>query len=270
MIDDYRFFNEFYDGQIVKKESEKYKLFKLLLVSCVAVIGLFFVLIDLSYIAEFILLVLGMIWNLYLGLNKKLSLAISVVVGMLYLMFTSSFGLYANGLVYVACYIPLQLIATVKDYGEGDHIQIRKKITDYNRILFIIFFLAVTVVLCLFDVNAGSRFVLFDGISAGLLICSALLRNERYLEYYIFRIFALCASIALWIQIAVEFGTHGSLLILIMYAVYLTYDISKCILDHKNYVNEYMISSKEVQKIEDDRLREEKLKVYNNSKNDKK
>ena len=155
MIDDYRFFNDFFDGQIVQKESQKYKIFKLMLVSCALVLGIFFVLSGFSYPAELFLLALGIFWNLYLGLSKKLSLAISVVVAFLYLLFCSGFGLYSNAFIYLACYIPFQLIAIVKDYDEGDFVQVRKKMTDYNKILFIIFFLAVTVFLCLFDAAMG-------------------------------------------------------------------------------------------------------------------
>lgn len=262
MIDDYRFFNDFFDGQIVQKESQKYKIFKLMLVSCALVLGIFFVLSGFSYPAELFLLALGIFWNLYLGLSKKLSLAISVVVAFLYLLFCSGFGLYSNAFIYLACYIPFQLIAIVKDYDEGDFVQVRKKMTDYNKILFIIFFLAVTVFLCLFDAAMGSRFVLFDGISAGLLVCSALLRNERYLEYYIFRIAALLISIALWVQVVIEFGTHGSLLIVIMYAVYLVYDISKCVLDQKNYVNEYMVTTEKYEEEHRQEIIDEKVSKY--------
>lgn len=270
MIDDYRFFNDFYDGQIVKKESQKYKLFKLMLVSVALVIGIFLVLADFSYPAELLLLGLGIVWNLYAGLSKKFSLLLSLLVAFLYLIFCSGFGLYANAFIYLAVYIPFQLIAVVKDYGSGDFVQVRKKMTDYNKILFIIFFLFITAVLCLFDVGLGSRFALFDGIASGLLVCSALLRNERYLDYYIFRIAALLMSIALWVQVAIEFGTYGTIMIIIMYAVYLVYDASRCFYDQANYVNEYMVATQDFEKEQDKVLVEEKVKEYQKMKNTKK
>ena len=43
MINDYRFFQEFFDGQIVKEESDRYKLFKIMLISCFSAAGLFMV-----------------------------------------------------------------------------------------------------------------------------------------------------------------------------------------------------------------------------------
>lgn len=269
MINDYRFFQDFYDGQIVKKESEKYKLFKLLLVSCFSVIGLFFVLVGICNWAEFILLEVGMIWNFYMGLSKKVSLVLCFIVGMIYFFFACNFGLYANGLIYIACYIPFQLIATTKDYEEGDFIQIKKNITDWNKILFIIFFMVLCVVLCLFDVANGSRFIIFDGFSASLLICSAILRNERYFEYYVFRIFALVMSIVLWVMVALEYGLTGSLLIIVMYVSYLIFDIVNYFTQNRTYLNEYMVLSNHYKEIENKKVVEEKLKVYKKSEKSK-
>ncbi len=269
MINDYRFFQDFYDGQIVKKESEKFKLVKLLLVSCFSVVGLFFVLLGTCNWAEFILFELGMIWNFYLGLGKRVSLVLCFIVGMIYFFFACNFGLYANGLIYIACYIPFQLIATTKDYEEGDFIQIKKGITDWNKILFIIFFAVLCVSLCLFDVANGSRFIIFDGLSASLLICSAILRNERYFEYYVFRIFALVMSIVLWIMVALEYGLTGSLLIILMYFAYLIFDIINYFVQNKTYVNEYMVQSEKYTKIENVKIVEEKLKVYRKSEKSK-
>ena len=84
MIGEYRFFQEFFDGQIVQEESEKYKLFKILLFSCFSALGLFFVFIDICNVAEFLLLELGMLWNIYSGLDKKWSVFLGVCVGFLY------------------------------------------------------------------------------------------------------------------------------------------------------------------------------------------
>lgn len=266
MIGDYRFFQEFFDGQIVKEESEKYKLFKLLLVSILSAFGLFFVFIDICNIAEFLLLELGMIWNVYSGIDKKTSVGLGVCVGLLYFFFASNFTLYANGLVYIACYIPLQLIASTKDYSEGNFIQLRKSITDANKILFFIFFLCVFVFFALFDASMGAMFSIFDALSASLLLCSAILRNERYVEYYTFRIFALITSILLWVRVIFEFGTIGSLAIIIMYACYLIYDVVTFFVQHSTYVNQYMLQVEKHEKIQSQLEAQEKLKVYEKTK----
>ncbi len=269
MIGEYRFFQEFFDGQIVQEESEKYKLFKILLFSCFSAAGLFFVFIELCNIAEFLLLELGLIWNIYSKLDNKISIFLGVCVGLLYFFFASNFALYSNCLVYIACYIPLQLIATTKDYSEGNFIQIKKKITDYNRILFFMFMIALFIFFWLFDASSGADFVVFDALTATLLVCSAILRNERYAEYYVFRIVALASSILLWILVIMEYGSLGTLAIILMYSAYLIYDVVTYFVQHATYVNEYMIQVEKYEKIQDQLEIQEKLETYNKSKETK-
>lgn len=266
MIGEYRFFQDFFDGQIVKEESEKFKLFKIMLFSCFSAIGLFLVFIELCNLAEFLLLELGMIWNIYSKLDKKISVVLGVCVALLYFFFTSNFAIHANGLVYVACYIPLQLIAMTKDYSDGDFIQIKKKITDMNKILFFIFFVALFIFFALFDVSVGARFIIFDALSAALLACSALLRNERYLEYYTFRFCALITSIVLWVMVLFEFGSTGVLLILMMYAAYLIFDVVNYFVQHSTYINEYLIQVDKYEQINNQLIIQEKLKAYSEAK----
>jgi len=267
MIGEYRFFQEFFDGQIVKEDSEKYKMFKILLLSCFSVVGLFFVFMEVCNVAEFVLLELGMIWNFYTRLDRKIAVVFAVFVGMIYCLFASNFAVFSNCLVYVACYIPLQLIASSRDYSDGDFVQIRKHITEWNKILFYIFVACLLMFFVLFDMSTGARFVVFDALSATLLLCSAVLRNERYVEYYIFRIFALISSLLLWFLVYFEYGATGVLAIILMYSAYLIYDVVTYFVQNKTYVNEYMIQVEKHQKIQDQLLVQEKLKVYYKTKN---
>lgn len=266
MIGEYRFFQEFFDGQIVKEESEKFKMFKLVLFSSFSVLGLFFVFAGICNVAEFLLLECGMLWNIYSGLSRKCSMALGIIVAFLYFFFTCNFAIYANGLIYIACYIPFQMIACFKDYSEGDFVQIRKKITDSNRILFFMFIIFLFIALLLFDISIGARFEVFDALSATLLVCSALLRTERYNEYYLFRITALLSSIVLWIMVAIEYSYTGALLILLMYVSYLIYDIVNYFVQSKTYLNQYMVVCQSYQKASDEEKIADKLKVYKKSK----
>ena len=266
MIGDYRFFQEFFDGQIVKPYGDKYNMFKRLLISCFSVLGLFFVFIGLCNVAEFILLELGMIWNFYTRLDKKISIALALCVGLIYCFFAANFAIFSNCLVYLSCYIPLQLIATSRDYSEGDFIQIKKHINEWNKILFYIFVTCLLVFFILFDVNTGARFIVFDALSATFLLCSAVLRNERYVEYYVFRIFALVSSILLWILVFLEYGATGVLAVLLMYTAYLIFDVVTYFVQQGTYINQYMIQVEKHQHIQDQLLVQEKLKVYNKTK----
>lgn len=262
MIGEYRFFQEFFDGQIIQEETDSYKMFKIVLFSLFSALGLFFVFIGVCNIAELMLLELGMIWNIYSGINRKLSLALGVAVGFIYFFFASNFNVYANALIYVAIYIPLQMVAISKDYSEGSFVQIKKKISDYNKILFFTFLVLLFIVFLMFDGAMGSRFIVFDSLSATLLVCAAILRNERYSEYYIFRITALLASILLWILVAVEYNYTGALLILFMYVSYLIYDLSDLVYQHMTYKSQYTIEIEKYERAIDEEIANEKLKVY--------
>ena len=262
VIGEYRFFQDFFDGQIIKEESEKYKLFKVLLFSVVFAVALFLTFIDIFGIIELALLVFGLVWNIFSGLGKKISYLLCVIVSCLYAIICISFNVYANVLIYLACYIPLQLIATTKDYEDGDFIQIKKHITDYNKILLVLVFISLFMIMIFFDVLTGSRFIIFDALSASLLVCSAVLRNERYFEYYIFRIFALIASVLLWIVVLAEYGNTSAIAVIILYLSYFVFDVVSFITQKLTYGSEYMNQEEKNQKIEDQLLINEKLKIY--------
>lgn len=269
MTNEYKFFHEFFDGQIVREESEKFKTFKIMLFSIISAGGLFAVIMHYSNFIPVILLMMGMLWNIYTGLSNKIANIYCVIVAFLYFYVACNFSLFANCLIYVACYIPLQHIANTKDYSEGDFVQIKKYITDANRLLLFIFFATLTVVLILFNFAVGSRFVYLDAISASLLVCSAILRNERYSEYYVFRIMALLSSIALWIMVLFEFGMQGSLAIVLMYISYLIFDIANLIYQKKTYTNQFLQKQQEVKRAKDKKLAEEKIKIYEKMKNNR-
>ena len=71
MIGEYRFFQEFFDGQIVQEETDNYKMLKIILFSVFSAVGLFLVFVGICNVAELLLLELGMIWNIYSGINRK-------------------------------------------------------------------------------------------------------------------------------------------------------------------------------------------------------
>lgn len=262
MTNDYKFFHEFFDGQIIKPETEKFKTFKILLFSIVSAIGIFAVIMGYSDFVPLILLMMGMLWNVYAGLSQKISNVFSVIVAFLYFYVACRYSLYSHCLIYIACYIPLQQIANTKDYSEGDFVQIRKFITDANKLLLFIVFAALSVALTLFGFAVGARFVLLDAISAALLVCSALLRNERYREYYFFRFAGLIVSLILWIMVALEYGPFNSLLVILMYMSYIVYDTANYIYQRKTYSNQFIEKQKEVKKQQDKKLANEKIKIY--------
>jgi len=266
MIGDNRFFQEFFDGQIIKPEGLKFKMFKVMLTSVASVLALVLLFCGVINVAGLLLIEFGIIWNVHMKLNNFVSYLVSVLVGFLYFYFAVTYNLFANALVYIACYMPFQLIAITKDYGEGSFVQLRKKINDMNRILFFIFFFVVLAFTSIFASAVGGRFVLIDAFSATLLACSALLRNERYAEYYWFRFIALVLSVALWGMVIVEYGNIEAIAVIVMYAVYIIHDMVTLCMQKTTYVNQYMVEVEKTKKVEDEKLVSEKLKVYEKSK----
>ena len=269
MTNDYKFFHEFFDGQITKPESDKFKMFKVMLFSLSLTIGVFCLIMGYSKIVPLFVLAFGMMWNFYAGLKNNISSLFSILVAFLYFYVACEYSLYSNCLIYVAFYIPFQQIANTKDYSEGDFVQIRKFISESNKILLFIFFLALTVCLTLMNFAVGASFVYLDAISAALLVCSAILRNERYSEYYIFRFLALIASIALWVMVGLEFGFSGTILIIVMYASYMIFDLVSMIYQRKTYINEYMQKQIEVKEIQKKKKVKEKTEIYEKMKQSK-
>lgn len=262
-----KFFHDYFDGQIIKEESPKYKLFKLMLTSLVALFGLFCWLADFCAPAFFVLLVLGMIWNFYVKLESKLAVVFCVFVSAIYFVIACNYRLYSNAVIYVGFYIPFQMFATTKTYYGGSFVQIKKEMADVHQVLYIILSVLLSVIFYMFDLGVGARFAILDALSAGLLVATALLRNERYNDYYYFRCFALVLSMILWVVAALEYRAFELVIIAVMYLAYLIFDVVTNVFEKNNYENEYMQLKKEYLEIENKSKVEEKIKAYKKSKN---
>ena len=91
-----KFFYDYFDGQIIKEETNGYKMFKLMLTSLVSLFGLFCWLAGFCATAYFVLLVLGMVWNFYVKIESKMAIVFCVLVSSIYFVVASNFRLYSN------------------------------------------------------------------------------------------------------------------------------------------------------------------------------
>ena len=119
----------------------------------------------------------------------------------------------------------------------------------------------------MFNLGIGGRFALLDAVGAGLLVASALLRNERYNDYYYFRVIALLLSITLWMVAAYEYKNFELVIIAVMYLSYLIFDLVTNVVQKNTYENEYMHLREEYLEIENKTKVEAKIKAYKKSKN---
>lgn len=262
-----KFFHDYFDGQIIKEEGNKFKLFKLMLTSIVSLFALFCWLAGFCASAYFVLLVLGMIWNFYLDIDNKLAIVLCVFVSAIYFVVACNFRLYANAMIYIGFYIPFQMFALTKTYYGGSFVQIKKEMEDSHQIAYIILSILLSVIFYMFDLGVGARFAILDATSAGLLVATALLRNERYNDYYYFRVIALLLSIALWIVASIEYQNFELVMIAVLYLAYFIFDLVSNIVQKSTYENEYMHLKKQYLEIENKPKIEEKIKAYKKSKN---
>lgn len=265
-----KFFYDFFDGQIIKDESDKYKMFKLLLTSLVSLFGLFCWLSGFLSLAVLLLLEFGMVWNFYVKLDSKISLVFCVIVSAVYFVIACTFRFYANAIVYIGFYIPFQMFALSKTYYGGSFVQIRKTMEDAYQILYIIFAVTLIAVLYIANIDFGARFPLLDATSAGLLVASALLRNERYSDYYYYRSIALVLSIILWLVGAYEYKNFELVGVAVLYLTYLVFDVVTNINQKITYENEYMKLCERYRKIENKEKVQQKIKIYKKSQNKQK
>lgn len=266
MVNQKKFFHDYFDGQIIKEESDKYKMFKLMLISLVSLFGLFCTLAKFSSPAVLLLLVLGMVWNFYIKLDSKLSVIFCILVSSIYFVLACNFRFYANALIYIGFYIPFQMFATTKTYYGGTFVQIKKELNDKNQILVVVFSIFLAVVLYMFDLGLGARFSILDAAAAGCLVVSALLRNERYNAYYYYRSIGLILSVILWVVGAVEYQNFELVMVAVMYMSYLVFDVVTNMVQKCTYENEYMLICKEYEAMEKEKAAQAKLKLYKKSK----
>ncbi len=261
-----KFFYDYFDGQIIKPETEKYKLFKLMLTSLVSFFGLFCWLAGFCAPAYCVLLVLGMIWNFYCDIDNKIAIVFCVLVSAIYFVIACNFRLFSNAVIYIGFYIPFQMFALTKKYYSGSFVQIKKEMSDGHQAIYIILAVLLSVIFYMFNLGVGSRFPILDAASAGLLVSTALLRNERYNDYYYFRVFALVASIVLWLLAAYEYKNFELVIVAVMYLSYLIFDVVTNVFQKSTYENEYMHLKKEYLEIENRSKVEGKIKAYKKSK----
>ena len=261
-----KFFCDYFDGQIIKEESNKYKMFKLMLTSLVSLFGLFCWLSGFCAPAYFVLLVLGMVWNFYVNLESKWAIAFCVFVSAIYFVIACNFRLYSNAVVYIGFYIPFQMFATTKTYYGGSFVQIKKEMEEVHQVIYIILAVLLSVIFYMFNLGVGARFAILDASTAGLLVATALLRNERYNDYYYFRMFALVLSIMLWLIAALEYKNFELVIIAVMYFAYLIFDVVTNVVQKNTYENEYMHLKEEYLEIENKLKVEQKMKAYKKSK----
>lgn len=174
------------------------------------------------------LITAGALWNFFVDINTFLAFLLSIVVGMLYAMFSIIDGLYVNALLYTLYYIPLQFIVWIMNLDETDMSIKKDKKLSGNSVCYVLVVFVFSVVCCFAFALLQENQVLpmFDAISASMLGLSAFLQCLMYREYYFVRPIALVLALFLWAYVIFINGlSMGALTMILLYSMYFILDM---------------------------------------------
>ncbi len=212
------------DEQLPFTYSDKFVMLKVLISAIFCAVGLFFVLSGQDNILGLIVLVLGALWNIFLPLNNFYSLAISIMIGIVYAIVCINIGLVANAFLYLVYYVPMQYYACHRLVCTD--IVHSRVLSTKQSVLFMFYYVLFFIGVYMFSTSYTTSYLcLLDALSATMLAFSALLRNLRTADYFIIRLIALLLSILLWALISSASAFYpGALCVVIMYTMYFVYD----------------------------------------------
>ena len=229
------FSKDYVDDQKAYTNSDRLLYIKVLIAGIFLALSIFITLLGYDRIIGVLIIMVGIVWNLFLPLNNYYSLVMSVIMGILYAVVCVSIGLVANAFLYLAYYVPLQYLACK---NSGDTFILKKKeFTDKESIFVLGYYILFFIGLYVFSSNLQNTLMCFvDALTATLLAVSALARNVRVGVYYKIRLIALGSSIIMWTLIvsgSVIFV--GAWSILLMYIMYACHDVVMFIYEYKDY-----------------------------------
>ena len=228
------FSKDYVDDQKTYTMSDKLLYAKILIAGIFLALSIFVTLLGYDRIIGVLIIMVGIVWNLFLPLNNFYSLIMSAIMGILYAIVCVSIGLVANAFLYLAYYLPLQYLAC-KNSGSTSIIK-NKEFTNTESIFVLGYYVLFFIGLYVFSSNLQNTLMCFvDSLSATLLAVSALSRNLRVGAYYKIRFAALGVSILMWALIVSGSVTFvGAWSILIMYIMYACHDVVLFIYEYKD------------------------------------
>ena len=229
------FAQDYIDGQLPYKKTDKIMMFKVGLSAIFLALSIFMFLISKDSFIGVLVLFCGLVWNLYTPLNNFYSVVLSIVMGVIYALVCYGIGLVANAFLYLAYYVPMQFLAS---QNKGETFIFKNKTLTKQQSVFVLFYYILFFIgIYAFSKNVyNSSMCLLDSLSATLLAVSALARNLRIKDYYKIRITALLVSILMWMAIASGTVMYpGAVSVVLMYIMYFIHDAVMCMYEKTAY-----------------------------------
>ena len=173
-----------YDKRYEKINRESKWLFdaKLTITCLFSLIALTLYLLNYINFPAVCLIFLGAVWNFFVDINTLFAFLLSILVGFLFAMFAIIDGLYANAVLYVLYYIPLQFVIWLTNpKGRDMSIKKDKKLSKDNLYyICVAFILGFAVVVAVAVCMENEILLFFDAFSACMLGLSAYLQSYMY------------------------------------------------------------------------------------------
>lgn len=213
--------------QKINRESKWLFESKLIVTSIFCLIALTLYLLNLVHFPVVALVFFGAVWNFFVDINTFLAFLLSVIVGFLFAMLSVTSGVYANAILYIMFYIPLQFVVWITNPKARDMSIKKDKKLSFDAVYYItIAFVLSMVILVAVTIHIRYEILLFfDVFSACMLGLSAFLESYMYREYYYVRLSALIVSIILWSLVLNSLVFSMSAIgMIILYSMYLVVD----------------------------------------------
>ena len=256
-------FNQNYtDGQLPYKQSDKMQMFKVVLSAIFVALAIFMFLIGADTLIGVIVLLIGIVWNLFVPPNSNAGFVFSIIMGIVYALASYGLGLVANAFLYLVYYVPMQFLACK---NKGETFIFKDKTLSTNQSVFVlVYYILFFVGVYAFSKSiSGSGLCLLDSIAATLLAISAFARNLRIRAYYGIRLCALAVSIFMWALIVSGSVLYpGAVGILLMYVIYLVNDVVTCAYEKRAYNSEELEKNNALQQAKNMLKAEKKKREY--------
>jgi len=224
MSKEYKFLYKLNDNFNININVDNIKLMiKIIIYYTMTFFGVFLVFINYCKFSYFVLLELGLILNLFFKSRKNITLFLNIIFSLLYFRICKKYNIYATSLIYLIFNIMFCIIATIKK--DNRFIQYNKRVTYYNYMLIVNIGTNSLLFLSIIDYILAGKFIILDCFCAIFLLFSIVLKEERYFDYYIFKIITSFLMICLWISAYIEFTSNSIVMFIMLYTSILIYNI---------------------------------------------
>ena len=209
----------------IKTESRTFKT-EIIMFFIFTLVGVGLILLKADGWLSLIVLILGLL-SLYLNdISNWLDLFLGLLWSGAYCYFSISNGLLAQAILVSAFYLFINIYNIFTKTKNINIVEENKRLKGYQIVALCVTSICVAVgTYFLISLWAEQRLAIFDTLCAVLLCVSLYMMLKRSVEYFLVRLIAMIAIVALWVTVALlyNFGV-GCMNIAVMFIAFILYD----------------------------------------------